>query len=219
MNFEIFLSEYKFRIYKLIIPNKYTYKEIPKYRKKIFLFYFLLLIISLAIIYFFKYSFFLKYCFLIISISFIPYIVIMNCFTLKEKNRMEWNEFRKNFFDKRILILIKLLEEFEIDNREKRDYIINTAKKYKEKYSFKELLKIPTIFYIILTLFFIPRLQKIFNEIPYTLYLLIFLFFVLISSVLYVLYNIIKIFYISNYEISEILINDLEYIISFKKIF
>lgn len=219
MNFEIFLSEYKFRNYKLIIPNKYTYKEIPKYRKKIFSFYLFFLFIGLGTIYFFKYSFFLKYCFLIISTSFIPYMLIMNYFTLKEKNRAEWNKFRKISFDKRILILIKLLEEFEINNEEKINYIINTSKKYKEKYSLKELLKIPTIFYIILTLFFIPRLQKIFNEIPNTLYVLLFLIFILISSILYLLYNVIKIFYISNYEICEILINDLEYLASFKENF
>lgn len=219
MNFEIFLSEYKFRIYKHIIPNKSTYKEIPKYRKEIFLFYFIFLIIGLGIISFFQYSFFLKYCFFIISISFIPYILIMSYFTLKGKNRIEWNKFRKNSFDKRILVLFKLLEEFEIDNRERRDYVINTAKKYKEKYSLKELLRIPTIFYITLTLFFIPRLQKIFDEIPNTLYLILFLIFILSSSIIYILYNMIKIFYISNYEICEILINDLEYISPFKEDF
>ncbi|MDY5795750.1 MAG: hypothetical protein SPJ84_07985 [Fusobacterium gastrosuis] len=212
MFFELFLNGYKNKIFKNILFSEIPFKEIPLYRKILFICFLIAMIVLIPI-----YGFLSNIYFCAILIVFIIFVIITKIFDSTKDNKAKWEKIKKNVLKRNILILNELLEEYNIKDEKQINYITEEAKKYKTKYSLKEIFKIPIIFPTIFILFFLPKIQIMINkEIPDKLFLLILLLYIIILAWIYTMYNLFTIFFIPKYEVCNKLIEDLNFISTFK---
>lgn len=219
MYFKIFLSKYKSQIYSSIFFSAILFKEFPKYRKIITLLYLLILGVTLIIsfLYWIFKNFNFQIFFNVFVIEVFIFIALILFFDSRKKNNEEWNKIRLKAYKRNLELLINLLKETRNFEKNKINYIKNEAIKYKTKNKIENLIKTPTIISTIFLLFFLPKIQNIIEKrISDEIFLKIIYVFVVISGTLYLLYYLAIIFYISNSEVCDKLIDDLEYIINFK---
>lgn len=213
MFFELFLSEYKDRVFKNILFSEISSEEIPLYRKLLFLLFF---IIFLLLNYKFGWLTDLSYNWTLIL--FFILIIVTKIFDSTKNNKAKWEEIKKNVLKRNIAILNEVLEKYDIKEEKQINYIIDEATKYKNKYSLKEFFKTPIIFFTIFTSFFLPKIQTMINEkVPDKQFLLILFLYIILSAWIYTIYNLFRILFNTKYEVCNKLIKDLNFISSFKR--
>lgn len=209
MNFENFLKDYQ-RLTPTFLKLCLNY--MPQYKKALFFTY------TTSVVLIAHICWNSVYYYAIILIPLIIIIFLIKIIDSNPKNIDEMKEFNIKIKEERDKVVLKLLEENNINLYEKQkiEYIIKKAKEYKSQNSLIEIFKFHKIIVGTIMTFFLPKFHAIVLRIPETFFFIFFLFFIIIISSIYIFYEIYKIFFSTKDELCTNLIDSLEYILYFK---